>query len=66
MRLRETLSRCKGSNYDVHETSIGEKLKQVGGAKSRGGSDKHIHAWAFSDTSLGKKYTEINILCLLS
>lgn len=58
MRLKETLSRCKGFNYDVHETSIGEKLKQGGGGKSRGGLDTNIHAWAFSDASLGNKIHE--------
>jgi len=58
MRLKETLSRCKGSNHDVHETSIGDKLKQGGGEKSRGGSGTHINAWAFSDASLGNKIHE--------
>ncbi|KAG0559778.1 hypothetical protein KC19_10G128500 [Ceratodon purpureus] len=52
MRLKETLSRCKGQTHDAHETSTGEKLKQGGGRKSRGGSDTHTHAWAFSEASL--------------
>lgn len=67
MRLRETLSRCKGQAGDAHETSAGEKLKQAGGRKSRGGSDTHSHAWAFCEAiCIGNKTTTHEAFCSLS
>lgn len=62
MRLKETLSRCKGQAYDTHGPSKVEKPKQAGGRtprsddsgrNSRGSSDTHINAWAFSEASIG-------------
>jgi hypothetical protein len=63
MRLKETLSRCKGQTYDTHGISKAEKLKQASGRisrhdsgrKSRGGSDTHMNAWAFSEASIGNR-----------
>lgn len=61
MRLKETLSRCKGQAYDTHGPSKVEKPKQAGGRtprsddsgrNSRGSSDTHINAWAFSEASI--------------
>ena len=63
MRLKETISRCKGQTIDG--MSKAEKLKQAGGRISRNdsgrksrGSDTHMNAWAFSETSVGSRIRE--------
>lgn len=62
MRLKETLSRCKGQTHETYTLSKTEKQKQSGtrnwrhgitGKKSRGGSDTSLIAWAFSEASIG-------------
>ena len=58
MRLKEHMSRCKGQSYDGHGTGKAEKVKPIRNDSlrtSRGGSDTHMNAWAFSDASVGNR-----------
>lgn len=59
MRLKDTLSRCKGQTHESYSLSKAEKPKHGGrnsrqnsGRKSRG-ADAAVNAWAYSEASIG-------------